>query len=142
MKNKKIILIVNIFLMLVFVFNIVQAVEKTGKSYNDVNNIGSMPRTEIDNYYNEAENGVNVNITKFNASVSKITGVLLLVLQVASIIGIIYAGISYIIAPPDGKADIKKRLGHLAIGMIIVFGASTVVGFITGVFKDVFENLI
>lgn len=144
MRNKKIVVFINLLLLLLIIFNIVQAAPNTGKTVDDVNNIGNMPTTEIDKYYKEADEGTDpyINITDFNNSVSRITGVILVVLQVASIAGVIYAGVAYMIASPDSKADIKKRLIHLAIGMIIVFGASTVVGLVTGTFKDVFKELI
>lgn len=144
MRNKKIVVFINLLLLLFVIFNVIQAAPNTGKTVDDVNDIGTMPKPEIDKYYKEAEEGTDpyINITYFNNSVSRITGVILVVLQVASIAGVIYVGVTYMIASPDSKADIKKRLIHLAIGMIIVFGASTVVGLVTGTFKDVFKDLI
>ena len=80
--------------------------------------------------------------TKFNNALYKVWGVILVVLQVASIAGVIFAGVRYMFASADAKADLKKSMIHLVIGMIIVFGASTVVGFIIGTFKEMASPLI
>ena len=38
-----------------------------------------------------------------------------------------FAGIRYMFASSDKKADLKKGLGYLTIGSIIVFGAVTII---------------
>lgn len=52
------------------------------------------------------------------------------VIQVAAFSGIIIAGISYMFSSADAKADMKKSLGYLIIGLVLVFGASIVVDII------------
>ena len=75
-------------------------------------------------------------------SISNVWGIILTVLQVAAIAAVVFAGVRYMFASADSKADLKKGLIHLAIGMVIVFGASSVVGFVTGAFDDIFSNLM
>lgn len=49
------------------------------------------------------------------------------VIQVAAFSGIIIAGISYMFSSADAKAEMKKSLGYLILGLVLVFGASIVV---------------
>lgn len=69
--------------------------------------------------------------------ISRVFGILIVVLQVAAVSGVIFAGVRYMYASADQKADLKKSLIHLVIGMAIVFAASTVVGIVTGIFQDI-----
>lgn len=69
--------------------------------------------------------------------VNNVWGIILVILQVAAIAALVFAGVRYMFASADQKADIKKSMGTLAIGAILVFGASTVVQIITTVASDV-----
>lgn len=125
--------------------------EKTGKNVTDVNKLGNLDIIDNEVYVNtptqeKIESGEEIKgdhrYEKFNTALRKIFGVLIVTLQVASMAGIIFAGVRYMFASADSKADLKKGLIHLAIGMVIVFGASSVVGFVTGAFDDIFRNLM
>lgn len=125
--------------------------EKTGKNVTDVNKLGNLDIIDNEVYVNtptqeKIESGEEIKgdhrYEKFNTALSKIFGVLIVTLQVASMAGIIFAGVRYMFASADSRADLKKGLIHLAIGMIIVFGASSVVGFVTGTFNELFSNLM
>ncbi len=70
----------------------------------------------------------------------KIWGVVLTVLQVASVSGIILAGVRYMFASADQKADLKKSMPALVIGIILVFSASTVIKFIVNSFISITGN--
>ena len=48
------------------------------------------------------------------------------IVQILSIAAVVFAGVRYMFASADQKADIKKSMGILAIGGILVFGATTV----------------
>lgn len=74
--------------------------------------------------------------TKAVQSVNKVWGVILTILQVAAIAAVVFAGVRYMFASADSKADIKKQMIWLVVGAILVFGASTVIGFLTGTFKE------
>lgn len=69
------------------------------------------------------------------STISRVWGVILTVLQVAAIAAVVFAGVRYMFASADSKADIKKQMIWLVIGAILVFGASTVIGFLTGTFN-------
>lgn len=42
----------------------------------------------------------------------------------------IFLGIKYVTASPDGKADLKKQLGIYILGFVFIVGATTIVGII------------
>lgn len=69
------------------------------------------------------------------STISRVWGVILTVLQVAAIAAVVFAGVRYMFASADSKADIKKQMIWLVVGAILVFGASTVIGFLTGTFN-------
>ena len=118
--------------------------KKTGKNVSDAdelgeNALGTGALNEINkNFSNGAGSG---RYSKFNSAKSNIWGVLLTVLQVASIAGVIFAGVRYMFASSDSKADMKKSMIYLIIGMVIVFSASTVVGITTRTFNDIVSPL-
>lgn len=118
--------------------------KKTGKNVSDAdelgeNALGTGALSEINkNFSNGSRSG---RYSKFNSAKSNIWGVLLTVLQVASIAGVIFAGVRYMFASSDSKADMKKSMIYLIIGMVIVFSASTVVGITTRTFNDIVSPL-
>ena len=65
----------------------------------------------------------------------------LVIAQVAAFIAIIFAGVRYMFASADSKADIKKQTVILVVGAILVFGASIVVKLIMGVVDEVGNNI-
>ena len=69
-------------------------------------------------------------------SISNVWGIILTVLQVAAIAAVVFAGVRYMFASADSKADIKKQMIWLVIGAILVFGASTVIQLITNFADD------
>lgn len=62
------------------------------------------------------------------------------IFQMLAFGAIIFAGVRYMLASADQKADIKKGLAALVIGAILVFAASTVVKFVTTAAKTVMET--
>jgi|GEM_PF-832797 trbC/VIRB2 family len=69
-------------------------------------------------------------------SISNVWGIILTVLQVAAIAAVVFAGVRYMFASADSKADIKKQMIWLVIGAVLVFGASTVIQLITNFADD------
>lgn len=80
------------------------------------------------------DTGVDTDLQKVG---QKIWSIARAVLQYASIGLFIYAGIRYMIASADQKADIKKSMVPLVIGTLIVFGGTFVIDFVISLFKDV-----
>ena len=48
------------------------------------------------------------------------------VLQILSVAAVVFAGVRYMFASADQKADIKKGMIILVIGAVLVFGATTI----------------
>jgi len=72
----------------------------------------------------------NGSIGTVDTSVKAIWGTVLTVVQILAFAAIVFAGLRYMFASADQKADIKKGLGMLTVGAVLVFAASTVVKFV------------
>lgn len=95
-------------------------------------------------FANGLGNGFDPNIVpnqSINSSlktpIDKVFGSVILILQILSVAGVIIAGVRYMFIAPDAKADIKKSLKLLIIGLVIVFGAATISEFIRDAFLEV-----
>ena len=81
----------------------------------------------------------NGSVNKIDTSVKRVWGTVTTVVQILAFAAIVFAGVRYMFASADQKADIKKGLGMLTIGAILVFAASTVVKFITTAANEVIK---
>ena len=52
------------------------------------------------------------------------------IVQILAVAAVVFAGLRYMFASADQKADIKKSMGILAIGAVLVFGATLILQFI------------
>ncbi len=77
------------------------------------------------------------SIEEVDSAANKIWGTVLLILQMAAIAAVVIAGIRYMFASADQKAEIKKSMIGLVIGAILVFAASIVLQFIVNVTNEV-----
>lgn len=68
---------------------------------------------------------------------TQIWGTVVTIAQIAAFAAIIFAGVRYMFASADTKADIKKQLVIIVVGAILVFGASTVVKILMNVLGDI-----
>ena len=59
------------------------------------------------------------------------------IIQVLAVAAVVIAGVRYMFASSDQKADIKKGLIYIVIGAVIVFGAATLISLITNTFKEI-----
>ena len=71
------------------------------------------------------------SVQKVDNSAKKIWGTVTTIVQILAFAAVVFAGLRYMFASADQKADIKKSMGMLAIGAVLVFAASTVVKFIS-----------
>lgn len=69
-------------------------------------------------------------IDSISSTASNVWSTLLVIFQILAIGAIVFAGIRYMFASADQKADIKKSMIILVLGAVLVFGASTVAQFI------------
>ena len=72
-----------------------------------------------------------------NDAVQRIWGTISLILQVCAVAAVVFAGVRYMFASADGKADIKKQTVGLIVGAILVFGATTVIKFVTDIAGEI-----
>lgn len=79
-------------------------------------------------------------ITNVDNSVKSIWSTVILVLQIASVAAFVLAGVRYMFASADTRANIKQQVFILIIGAIFVFASSTVVKFIVESAKDVLKS--
>ena len=79
----------------------------------------------------------STNIKTVNDTANKIWGTVTLILQIAAVAAVVFAGVRYMFASADTKADIKKQMIILVIGAVLVFGATTVINFIVTVTEEV-----
>lgn len=73
---------------------------------------------------------VSVEMGGFGTTVSNILGVVTYVCYAAAVVMLLYLGIKYITASPEGKAEIKKSAIIYVIGAVLVFAAGTVLNII------------
>lgn len=65
-------------------------------------------------------------------SAKNVWGTITTIVQILAVAAIVFAGVRYMFASADQKADIKKSMGILAIGAVLVFGATLVLNLIAG----------
>ena len=59
--------------------------------------------------------------------VGNVWGTVLTVMRILAVAAIVFAGVKYMFASAEGKADLKNGMVGLVVGAILVFGASIVV---------------
>lgn len=79
-------------------------------------------------------------IATIDTTVSNVWSTVLTIFQVLAITAIVFAGIRYMFASADAKADIKKSMVILVLGAALVFGASTVAQFVMNATESVLTN--
>ena len=87
----------------------------------------------------EKVNGLatGAGVGSIDKSVNKVWSTVLTILQIAAVAAIVVAGVRYMFASADQKADIKKGMIGLVVGAVLVFAASTVVQFIVTATEDI-----
>lgn len=76
-------------------------------------------------------------IGNVNTAVSSVWSTVLTVLQILAIAAVVFAGVKYMFAAADQKAEIKNGMIGLVVGAILVFAASTIVQFIINAANEV-----
>ena len=119
-KSKKILLaIIPVVLVLLVVSTNVFAV-------SDMFNMDSL---------NNAVSGGSASTNATNA-VQGVWKTVLLILQILAVAAIVIAGVRYMFASADTKADIKTQTITLVVGAVLVFGASGIINMITSISND------
>lgn len=80
----------------------------------------------------------NSDVSKINNAFSKVFNTVILILQILSVGGIIFAGVKLMLTTNAAdRADMFESLKFLIIGMVIVFGASSIIKFVVNITTDV-----
>lgn len=69
--------------------------------------------------------------------VQNVWATVITIVQILAVAAIVFAGLRYMFASADQKADIKKSMGILVIGAILVFGATLVINLISGAANEI-----
>ena len=75
------------------------------------------------------ESPVSANVSGY---ANMILGVVQVIGYSAAVIILAWLGVKYIMASPDGKAEIKKQAFAYLLGALLLFAAGTIVGWIKG----------
>ena len=59
------------------------------------------------------------------------------IVQIVAVACVVFAGLRYMFASSDQKADIKQGLIYLSIGAILVFSAVTIIQFVTNATNEI-----
>lgn len=76
-------------------------------------------------------------VTEIVSPVSKIYGSIVNIVRILAFTAIIFAGVRYMFASADSKANIKNNMLNLAIGAIIVFCTVTVIDIVVKVVNEI-----
>ncbi|MBR6689532.1 MAG: hypothetical protein IKL68_05915 [Clostridia bacterium] len=68
--------------------------------------------------------------TTIKRATGKVWATVITIVQILAVGSVVFAGVRYMVASADQKADIKRSLGTLAIGAALVFGATTIIRFV------------
>jgi len=96
-------------------------------------NIFAADINQIDDILNTTgQNGIE----PVNKAAKDIWSTVVIAIQILSVAAIVFAGLRYMFASADSKANIKKSMGILAIGAILVFCSTTILSFIAAAAND------
>lgn len=94
-----------------------------------------------DDYYRpQKPSGTSNTVDGVITGVNKVWSSVILIVQIVSVACVVIAGVRYMFASADKKADIKKGVMYLIIGAIFVFAASTVIRFIYNIWQSTINN--
>ena len=85
-------------------------------------------------------NSGNDVMTGITDTVDEVWGSVILIVQVTSVACVVLAGVRYMFASADKKADIKKGIMYLVIGATFVFAATTVIKFVFNIGNSIIGN--
>lgn len=95
---------------------------------------GNSALSAIDDVKNKSN---TVAATKAASDMATVVGQILGFLQIASgiiaVLMIAIGGITYIVETPEAKEGIKKKLIPIIIGLVLVFGATSIAKFFVGI---------
>ncbi len=71
---------------------------------------------------------------------SNVWGTVVVIVQILAVAAVVFAGIRYMFASANDKADIKKQLVILVLGAVLVFGATFVLSLVQNITGEIAGN--
>lgn len=94
-----------------------------------------------------ADDAISAGVPKGGSEISNITNLggsiwstIKVIVQIAAIAAIVFAGVRYMFASADDKANIKKQTVILIVGAALVFAAVPIATFIQSTANQVFKT--
>ena len=84
--------------------------------------------------------GNKSGITSVTNVAQNVWGTVVVIVQILAVAAVVFAGLRYMFASADQKADIKKSIGILAIGAVLVFAATTIIVFVVNAANSALKN--
>ena len=81
--------------------------------------------------------GSSTGIGKIDTAATKIWTTVQTVVQILAFAAIVFAGVRYMFASADAKADIKKQTVILIVGALLVFAAGPIITWVVATFNQV-----
>lgn len=99
-------------------------------------NVFALDIGNVDNPFNNNGQG----IPDVDKAVKNIWSTVIIIVQILAVAAVVFAGLRYMFASADAKADIKRSMGMLAVGAIFVFAATTILQFVVKAAKEAIPN--
>lgn len=74
--------------------------------------------------------GGTTGSTAVTGAANKVWSTVITIIQILAVAAVVFAGLRYMFASAEDKADIKKSMMILVIGAVLVFAATTILQFI------------
>lgn len=91
-----------------------------------VSHVFALNINDVTKPFEDKGNGID----EVENAAGKIWATIVTIVQILAIAAVVFAGLRYMFASADAKADIKRSMGILAVGAILVFASTTVISFI------------
>lgn len=92
---------------------------------------------------NKVDDILNTNgkpsVDKVENVAKNIWATILTIVQIFAVAAVVFAGLRYMFASADQKADIKKSMGILLVGSILVFSSTTIIKFIVAATEEALD---
>lgn len=82
----------------------------------------------------------SVTLGGFGTTVNNILGVVTYVCYAAAVVMLLYLGVKYLTASPEGKAEIKKSAIIYVIGAVLVFAAGIVINMLKALAPNIVKE--
>ena len=96
--------------------------------------------SEITTFGQKVGKGLIGSGNSFSAIESNLYATIKTIANTFAIIGIVLLGIKYMITAADSKADVKKQLGPLVIGLILVYSSINAINFFIAIGNGLLKN--